>query len=474
VLVGDRIPQQPEASAVQEGFRHGPRAAHCGARKKIATPNVPHRNVNQRLARNRHRQYADAPARNKGIAPVVIKTDESSVPANSGAVEPDRKAVSKRGFFIPRLEAFRGYGCVMVAMVHCAQTSTSEGVTLLDSDRGALSQWSFRLYAVLFNGNAALTMFFVLSGFLLFLSLERGHQQIRYAGVQFFSMRVLRLFPPIWTNLAVFWGLFAFFGITVASPKLFEPISLLRNAMLLETSINGAMWTLQLEALAIPLIFGGYFAYRRFGNRSLLILLAGLIAIAFSKRWLTPLGIGPAPIVLLHTFAFGMLVPTLGQTIVKRLSRQQAAITMAIATGVFLSIHQFSGYWSTRTLVIEAATGFILATGIAYRGDLAIFRPLDWRIAHFYGRISYSFYLLHPLALIAINHVAVAPWLAMGIPPVIIALFFSLASTLVITPLAYLCYRTVEVPGIRFGVKIAKAVAATTRPPQSHLDLAHG
>jgi peptidoglycan/LPS O-acetylase OafA/YrhL len=362
----------------------------------------------------------------------------------------------------------------MVAMVHCAQTPTSEGVTLLNSDRGALSQWSFRLYAVLFNGNAALTMFFVLSGFLLFLSLERGHQQIRFAGVQFFSMRLLRLFPPIWANLAMFWGLFVYLGVVVVSPTLFKPINLLRNAMLLETSINGVMWTLQLELLAIPLIFGGYFAYRRFGNRSLLILLAALLAVAFSKRWLMRLGFGFAPVVLMHTFIFGMLVPTLGRTIVSRLSQRQAAATMAVATGVFLSIHQFFGYWSTQTLVIEAATGFILAAGIAYRGDLVIFRPLDWKIAHFYGRISYSFYLLHPLSLIAISHAAVAPWLAMGIPPVVIALFFSLATTLAITPLAYLSYRFVEVPGIRAGVKIAKAVAAAKQPAQPHLDLARG
>src|ERR1700722_6221545 len=77
--------------------------------------------------------------------------------------------------FLPRLQTLRGCGCIMVAMFHAKQA-------LSGADRNGLA---FRAYDIVFNGGAAVTMFFVLSGFVLFLSLERGPQSPAPAATRF-------------------------------------------------------------------------------------------------------------------------------------------------------------------------------------------------------------------------------------------------------------------------------------------------
>ena len=157
--------------------------------------------------------------------------------------------------FLPRLQTLRGCGCIMVAMFHAKQA-------LSGADRNGLA---FRAYDIVFNGGAAVTMFFVLSGFVLFLSLERGPQSPAPAATRFTVARVLRIYLPVIGNLALLYILFRFFGATIpgVTAAHYAPLSLVRNGMLLETSINGVMWSVQLEVLAVPLIFAGYFIFRR-------------------------------------------------------------------------------------------------------------------------------------------------------------------------------------------------------------------
>ena len=153
----------------------------------------------------------------------------------------------------------------MVAMVHVGQALPPEQRTGL----------AFKTYSIVFNGHAALTMFFVLSGFVLFLSLDRGPQRIPLALSRFSIARTLRIYMPIIGNIALFYLLFRFFGAALpgVSDAAYAPISLLRNALLIDTSINGVMWSLQLEILAIPLIFLGYFLLVVFVPWPLLVLL---------------------------------------------------------------------------------------------------------------------------------------------------------------------------------------------------------
>jgi hypothetical protein len=80
-----------------------------------------------------------------------------------------------------------------------------------------------------------------------------------------------------------------------------------------------------------------------------------------------------------------------------------------------------------------------LITLIAWRQDMVLFKPLDLKLVRFYGRISYSFYLLHPLGmLLASRTVDPQAFQAWGVPSSLTIFFAALTAILFTTPAAYL------------------------------------
>lgn len=374
----------------------------------------------------------------------------------------DAPTTSRPIGFVPRLEAFRGYGCVMVAMVHTATTLPVSDKTGRD----------FILYSMIFNGYAALTMFFVLSGFVLSLSLQRGPQDMRVAVPRFTLARVLRIYPPVVANIALIYGLFLLFGeqFVNMSAEHFELVPLIKNALLVVTDINGAMWSLQLEVLGVPLILFGYFANKRFGPAPLLGILAVLLVLAHWGPW-TKLISPSGTLGLMYTFVFGLLIPDVGRKLVEGLTPAQARALFVTALLMMACARPVIGSHWKWSPIIEAFCGFVLIAGIAYRGDFALFRVLDWKLAHFFGKISYSFYLFHPIALMVIwlMRDTIATWISSGAPAILVALLLGIASTLAIAPLAYLSYRLFERSAIN-AIRLLErgkppALAAQGAPP---------
>jgi len=91
---------------------------------------------------------------------------------------------------------------------------------------------------------------------------------------------------------------------------------------------------------------------------------------------------------------------------------------------------------------------------------LAIYpmKPIVNAVTRFYGRISYSVYLNHPIVVVLLmpsyaricRHV---PGPGLGL----LACFF--VTFLVLTPWAYITYRLIEQPGIRFGSRLIKRLS---------------
>jgi peptidoglycan/LPS O-acetylase OafA/YrhL len=88
---------------------------------------------------------------------------------------------------------------------------------------------------------------------------------------------------------------------------------------------------------------------------------------------------------------------------------------------------------------------------IAWR-PVALFWPLDLGVVRFYGKISYSFYLLHLLGILFANQALAAANFPFAALPVSFAMITVLiASVLMTTPAAYLSWRYIEVPFINLG-----------------------
>jgi peptidoglycan/LPS O-acetylase OafA/YrhL len=225
--------------------------------------------------------------------------------------------------------------------------------------------------------------------------------------------------------------------------------------LLLSISMNGVMWTLQVEMTAIPLILLLALVDRRWRAIPLIFAIGTLFALSFVGAWTR--GIGPYHVSLnfLLGFALGMLVCD-AAPVVGRLNARQCALVFLLAIIPFFATRALLGKstgdfrWIT---IIEFFSATIMIAIIAYRTDTRFARLLDWPIMRFYGRISYSFYLLHPVTLLfaSAQPDAIAAVLRMGAPDAIVAIALSFITIIVTTPLAWLCWRGVETPGIALG-----------------------
>jgi peptidoglycan/LPS O-acetylase OafA/YrhL len=367
--------------------------------------------------------------------------------------------------FVSSLESLRGIAALMVAAFHARQARLPGGADLLGTadDRGGLL-WSTlsHAYIALANGHGAVIFFFVLSGFVLALSLERGPRDAGPSARRFFPARVFRLYPAVISTVLIFAA--AFWVFSDALPGLtidyFRPSSLLRNMLLIDVSINGVMWTLQLEVIAAPLIFATVLLQRRWNTPPVFVLAVVLLLLSFSGTWIHALGYGKAPLGPLYAFVFGILVHSIGWRLVGRTSTRFATVFFMATAVVFFAARPVLGFGSRWSPLVESAASACIILILAYGKPTILSRSLDSSILRMCGKLSYSFYLLHPLTLMLVWNIPMqlAATRSAGIPGVIIALGLAVGSSIAIMPLAWLSWRFIELPGIALGRRLTTSL----------------
>jgi peptidoglycan/LPS O-acetylase OafA/YrhL len=96
---------------------------------------------------------------------------------------------------------------------------------------------------------------------------------------------------------------------------------------------------------------------------------------------------------------------------------------------------------------------------------LTVFRPLDFALVRFYGRISYSFYLLHVLGMLFASRI-VGTALS-GLPVSLGTVAMTLLTILLTTPAAYVFWRYIEMPGLNLVKRFVSSYARAPAPAQS-------
>src|SRR5438552_2029976 len=166
---------------------------------------------------------------------------------------------------ISRLEAFRGLGAIAVIVTHCFLVVPWDG-------QGA-QLLLIKLVCLFLNGHTALMIFFVISGYVLGLSLDKGASRPDNVS-RFYVRRGFRIYPAHLVALgfiAIAWF-----------PATLSPITGLFNALLLRVDMNGVAWTLVLE-VAISLVFPLlYWTSRRSPGWVRAAILVGLIGVSFA------------------------------------------------------------------------------------------------------------------------------------------------------------------------------------------------
>jgi len=359
--------------------------------------------------------------------------------------------------FIGSLESIRGLAALAVALFHSFHLLPVDGLRVFDCtlwNAPSTSALLMRMIMIPFNGGAAVSLFFVLSGYVLSLSLERDRRPFWPKAGAFTARRFLRIYPALAVNVillfAVFQGVAALnLGLVLTPPT---PEQLWVNLLLIDFPVNGVTWTLPVELAVIPVILLNAFFQRRFGVVvPLLIVILGLVAL-FTPRLVHYSTTGNFGFL----FALGMLAAELAGKGRLLHQRTPAIILLILAISGLLSARFVLGYESKWSLLLEGINSAILILILVHGPRLAIHRILEMPPLRFLGRISYSYYLYHPLTLkITMGLLPGFFTLAtMEAQPFLWSAIIALVSVPAAIPFGWAGYVLIEKPASRWGRRL--------------------
>jgi peptidoglycan/LPS O-acetylase OafA/YrhL len=314
------------------------------------------------------------------------------------------------------LDALRGIAALSVLLFHYAnqfdQTYHHMG----------------RFYYSFGVGQYGVQLFFVISGFVIFWSLERTRHAVDFAAHRFF-----RLFPAYWVALALTFGLVTIVGLPGQQVSIGD--ALLNLTMVPDfldaDSVDGSYWTLQVE-LFFYLQMLGWFLVGALGRFRWVILAWLLLAIAYAiaEQYGSGLSYTLRELLIVRYtcyFATGILMYRLQQR------NEEPASNWILIAGALLTCWIT---WSWREALALLVCVILFALLIAGR-----LKFLSWRPLLFLGAISYTLYLLHQ----EIGYILIASLEHMGmsaVPSIVIA-------TALVVICAWLLSTYVERPAIR-------------------------
>ena len=232
------------------------------------------------------------------------------------------------------------------------------------------------------NGICGVYLFFIISGFVIFMTLERTK-----APLDFLVSRASRLYPVYWVSVILTYAVVSLFGLPgmeVSFRDAFLNLSMCHGWAGIP-SVDGVYWTLGVE-LKFYLLMFALFSLRTLRRTELVM---GIwLALALGIPWLK--GLLP-PIVYKGLFA--MLLPEYANLFAAGILFYRLKTVGSSPTRHFLIAACAAGHLAVRgaehfALASPAFVLFYLFVG----GRLAF---LSWRPLVFLGAISYPLYLTH-------------------------------------------------------------------------------
>ncbi len=368
-------------------------------------------------------------------------------------------------YFLGRVESVRGLAALCVALYHGQLVLSlpgddplySAGLAGLAGVQAVLA----KCLLIPFNGPGAVALFFVISGWVLGLSLDRRSSGFLTDSARFLLQRVLRIYPAFFVALLIITA-----GVAVLAPHppyagasqwfntwYRQPLSIsevFANLVFLDTGMNNVTWTLRVElemAVLFPLL---HLLSRRLAlvaNVLALGLFAGLCAVL------------PDPSTLKWAFAFyaGLLLPQWGPWFATtiRTSAVGAGPWMAAMLVVFGAVRSVSLQTSLEWAIplVEILSGAMLLACVVHWSDQRWLAWLDSAAVRKVGRISYSFYVLNFFVLYVwgLLFLALVPGETLAAAPLLWNSVIGVVACCSSLPLAAWSYRWIERPWIECG-----------------------
>jgi exopolysaccharide production protein ExoZ len=296
------------------------------------------------------------------------------------------------------MEGLRGWAVLLVFFVHF---HTAFKAWL--SPASPLFQVSQFLGTV---GGSGVDLFFVISGYLIYGAVIRPG----FTSIRFLRRRVQRIYPAFLCVSLIYVGLWIFssddnfkFHGTIGQQASY----LIQNILLMPgifrvKAMNGVAWSLSYEMffyLLLPLVVAVAGARRW----SRLIRVYFFLFLAAAGLLISPLFDHPR--VRLVGFLFGIV---LFET-VDRFRQRSTNITDFSALAIYLSglglvywIEKAAivpdRLWAPLSVAAASLTSFVFC-GLCFHGGGVLGRIMSWNPLRYLGNMSYSFYLIHPLAI---------------------------------------------------------------------------
>lgn len=323
---------------------------------------------------------------NDQVTRISVASTLDQAPTNAAVAERPARV------FFPEIESLRGVAALTVVIFHVF--ATVEPSWKVFSRYGALQGSLNFVFTGVFNGTAAVTLFFVISGFVLSCNTDPA-RVVSVAGYVDFSVRRLfRILPAMWGSIVGTIVLNHFYYHVGYGAK-----EIIRFFMLRDTSINGTFWSLKVELFASFLFPFLFVVSRSLGVVFNLALLLVLVKVA--------LGNSPWPFIYFYCFLLGILTPTVGPFVFRRMFPRVQDVVLVLALLAFTVPVQISrlGYMNSRQhVVFEAFSSFYFICYVLYGHSDWLRDVLRTMRARWLGRVSYSLYVIHyTIASLVIN-----------------------------------------------------------------------
>jgi len=315
------------------------------------------------------------------------------------------------------LDGLRGYAALGVALGHSVLAITGLdlwGESLRDFPHMSGAAIFYRMLSLVAPSDAAVMLFFVLSGHVLWQSFARKNLAAT-AVPDYLVSRVVRLFPLIVVTTVLI-GLLKHAGVG----------AILRTAVLWNVSLNGVLWSLQVEVIGSVVIVLVWLFARKSGGRLLVALAASLLILPLVRG---------TPLVFMPAFLLGAVIGLVPERVWR--GRWLFGVGLALLIGTNIVI----GHGGATRL--PEMTGATLVVGCMGASPI---RALRTRLSRFLGEISYPFYLVHPIGMIFGFH-AVAGLAGVSVLGRIFV--FAAVSIGIAIPLAWVLHVAVEGPAMR-------------------------
>ncbi|HYE27052.1 MAG TPA: acyltransferase [Allosphingosinicella sp.] len=381
--------------------------------------------------------------------------------------------------YLPRLESVRGLAGLSVAYWHCSVALAFTQFPLAGQYEQAFHRFVLAPIGWIANGWAAMIMFFVLSGLVLSLAIERSRSDRSFAGYAgFVWRRGLRIYPAHIVALILFVpAAWLIFKLPVLDPAAlaasregpspwvngivygtFSWPNWVSTATLYSNYYNPLTWSLQVEVVGSVLMPFFYMLARP--RRASID--GGTLAALVGATFLIDTEAAPAsPLLYLPAFYLGCMARTHGPALAAAIGRWRHGHATGLGLSFLLLVgpYAFVPPHASRACILHMTmVSFVLISLIAWGQGRRSARLLDHPVPRWLGRISYSFYLWHMLIVFAFTRLLFAT-----VPPDILArgTHLVLGGTIIVTfsaalVAAALSQRWIETPFIAFGKRFPR------------------